>query len=106
MWEEIDRRRKEREEFERNIPKIVADYIEKGHRVLKSKYHKRWDKIVPARVSDLYRGSELQAALDIIELLDSGDFIGAEKKVQKSGAFQHERSHHSKDSRRLLRQWL
>jgi hypothetical protein len=45
----------------------VKEYIEKGHKLLKEKYWKDYEKIVPIRVNDLYRGMELNAFLEIIE---------------------------------------
>lgn len=45
----------------------IKEYIEKGHKLLKEKYWETYDKIVPIRVNDLYRGMELNAFLEIIE---------------------------------------
>ena len=41
-----------------------------------------WDKIVPIRLGDLYRGMELGCSLDIIEILNNGGhFSVAEDEI-------------------------
>lgn len=44
----------------------VIEYIERGHRILSSKYWETYDSIVPIRLADLYHGSELNYFLDIL----------------------------------------
>jgi len=65
-YEEDRRRHKE------NIPNLINEWNEKGTKILDSKYHELWIKIVPIRLDDLYEGMELKASLDIIEPLNKG----------------------------------
>ena len=83
--ERFEKIRKDEEEFKQKIPQIISEYIEKGHKILPQEHHALWDEIVPIRVNDLYHGMELQAALDIIEILNGDDFEKAKKKFYEQG---------------------
>lgn len=86
-------RRKESEKYEEelrkhteSIPDLTVEWIEKGKKVLDKKYLDLWNKCVPIRLSDLYRGFELGACLEIIEKLNEGcDLETAKKIIQDQG---------------------
>jgi hypothetical protein len=65
--------RRENDEFQKRVPEIINDYIERGHKILDEKYHKLWDECVPVRVNDIYHGLECNACLDLIQMLNNGD---------------------------------
>lgn len=74
-----EQRRTQQEAYERElqehkskIPELTTEWIEKGNKILDKKYHELWAKIVPVRLSDLYRGFELGSCLDIIKSLNEG----------------------------------
>lgn len=58
-------------EHEKAIPRLTQEWIEKGKKILDSKHHDLWIKIVPVRLKDIYRGFELGACLDIVEQLNN-----------------------------------
>jgi len=70
--EEIERRKKEREEHEKAIPKLTEEWVEKGRQILEAKYMKNWERCVPIRLNDLYDGMELGACLEIVKELNAG----------------------------------
>lgn len=81
--ERHEKMKKEQEEFIQKIPQIICEYIEKGHKILSHEYYHKWDEIVPVRVNDIYRGLELQAALDVIEILNKENFEKAKQKFKE-----------------------
>ena len=65
-------------EHKAKIPQLTLEWEEKGHSVLDKKYWDLWDRCVPIRLSDLYRGMELGCTLEIVEKLNAGcDFSEA-----------------------------
>lgn len=83
--EYFDEFKRKEAEFKRKASDLIAKYREKGHEILDSKFHERWDEAVPVRVGDIYHGMELQAALDVIELLNKGENEAAKKKLFGQG---------------------
>ena len=76
-FDEAERKRNEEYEAEKrkheeSIPELTKEWIEKGNNILDKKYHETWAKCVPIRLSDLYRGMELGATLDIVKELNAG----------------------------------
>lgn len=77
LFERKEQERKELEEYERElqehkdaIPSLTEQYREKARGVIAEKYLELWDKIVPARLEDLYRGMELDCWLELIAVLN------------------------------------
>jgi hypothetical protein len=66
-WRENYRREEERHKA--SIPELSKEWIEKGHRILSEDKWELWDKCVPIRLGDLYRGMELGQCLDIIKTI-------------------------------------
>lgn len=69
---EEEKRQIEEEEraFKERLPKVINGYIAKGKNVLEPQYLPLWNKIVPIRLDDLYKGMELNCWLDLIEVLN------------------------------------
>lgn len=63
---------RQKREHKKAIPKLTIEWTEKGKKILDKKHHKRWAKIVPIRLGDLYRGMELGNCLEIVEQLNKG----------------------------------
>ena len=91
---EFDKAQQEwREEYERKeqehkakIPELTKEWMENGREVLSSDKWAFWDKIVPIRLGDLYRGMELGASLEIIKILNTdGTLDEAKKKIESQG---------------------
>ncbi len=85
-FDEADRKRDEdyQEEIRKHkeaIPELTKEWIEKGKEILDEKYHADWIKCVPIRLSDLYRGMELKATLDIVKELNAGRSMLDVKKI-------------------------
>lgn len=69
--------RKEHEEYERKelefkakIPQLTEDYKKRARGIIPEEYLELWNKIVPIRLNDLYRGMELDCWLAFIEILN------------------------------------
>lgn len=69
FYEEI---RREEEAHASQIPALTQEWTNKGQAVLDAKYWEKWSDCVPIRLSDIYRGAELGACLDIIKPLNNG----------------------------------
>lgn len=77
---------KEKEEHKKNIPSLTEKYNELGREILDEEYWEAWERCVPIRLDDLYRGMELQCCLDIVKILnDSRNFKKAEKVLNEQG---------------------
>ncbi len=79
--ERIKRYKKQEEEHKQAIPKLIETWKAKGREVLTEDKLELWDKIVPIRLNDLYRGMELGNCLDIIKILNNGTFEEAKKAI-------------------------
>lgn len=78
--------KKECEEHKKQIPTKVDKWRAEGRKVLDEKHWEFWDKIVPVRLDDLYRGMELGASLDIIKVLnETGDLDKAKEIIESQG---------------------
>lgn len=73
--------RKEEELHKEAIPKLTLEWIEKGHKILDKQYHELWEKCVPVRLGDLYRGMELGMCLDIVKELNDGCCLEHAKEI-------------------------
>lgn len=77
---------RERREHKEKIPELSQMWMEKGREVLSKDKWEYWDKIVPIRLGDLYRGMELGMSLDIIKILNSGGTLDeAKTKIENQG---------------------
>ena len=56
-------------------------YIDKGHKILDSKYWKAWDECVPIRLNDLYRGMELNQCLILVERINKNISFSEVKEI-------------------------
>jgi ribosomal protein S21 len=84
--DEAERKRHEEYEAENKrheeaIPRLTEEWIEKGKTILDEKHHELWNKIVPIRLGDLYKGMELGDCLDIVKELNAGCELDAAKKI-------------------------
>lgn len=85
-FDEAQRKRHEEYEAENKrheeaIPQLTKEWIEKGNTILDKKHHELWAKIVPVRLSDLYKGMELGACLDIVKELNDGCELDKAKTI-------------------------
>lgn len=76
-FDEAERKRQEEYEAENKrhedaIPELTKEWIKKGQEILDIKYLIAWNKCVPIRLGDLYKGFELGACLDIVKELNKG----------------------------------
>lgn len=84
--ERRERREKEKQEHEAKIPELTKVWMEKGREILTEDKWEKWDKIVPIRLNDLYRGMELGHSLDIIRILNNnGTLDEAKEKIESQG---------------------
>ena len=85
-----NREREWREEYEReekehkdNIPNLIPIYREKARGVILEDQYEYWDKIVPIRLDDLYRGMELDATLDLCKIMRD-ESMPYEERIKKA----------------------
>jgi len=82
----------EKKKHEDAIPLLTDEWIKKGHEILTPDKFELWDKCVPIRLRDLYRGMELSWCLELVELLKIKNYDEAIKVHHKQG--HSEMSHH------------
>jgi hypothetical protein len=75
---------REQKEHQERIPELSKEWIEKGREILAENYLIKWDDIVPARLSDLYKGMELGCCLDIVKVLNNNVTLDEAKAVINS----------------------
>ena len=71
--EEEEKRQQELKTYKERIPELTTYYREKARGIIPENKLKYWDRIVPIRLNDLYRGMELDCWLDIIKVLNNED---------------------------------
>lgn len=76
-----DKYKEEERKHKESIPELTKEWIEKGKSILDEKYIELWNKCVPIRLSDMYRGFELGACLDIVKELNAGCELKTAKKI-------------------------
>ena len=76
-----DRYEEEKRKHEESIPELTKEWIDKGNKILDKEYHELWSKCVPIRLSDLYRGMELGACLDIVKELNNNCSLDEAKAI-------------------------
>lgn len=58
-------------EFHVKIPQLIIKYRQRARGIIPDKNLEYWDKIVPIRLNDLYKGIELDCLLEIISELNT-----------------------------------
>ncbi len=77
---------KEEEEFQALLPSLIENWKQKARSILAEDKLDYWDRIVPIRASDLYRGMELDNCLDIVKILNNGgSFEDAKVLIDSQG---------------------
>lgn len=79
--------KKKKKEFEDKIPELIEEYKKKARNIIPSDRLELWDKIVPIRLNDLYRGMELDCWLDIIEIFNDTNLSDDVKLVKAKDMF-------------------
>lgn len=62
-------------EYEKKIPELTKSYIEKGHQIIAPSYWTKYDEIVDASLHGMYKGFDLDCALELIQMLNNKDDI-------------------------------
>lgn len=75
----INNRERQELEHKQNIPNLAKMYMGKGRLVLDVDKWESWDKVVPIRLNDLYKGIELQNCLDIVKILNNSGTLNEAK---------------------------
>ena len=70
---------RQEEAHKAKIPKLTAEWMQKGREILSETYWELWDKCVPIRLDDLYQGMELGDCLDIVKILNDGGTLNEAK---------------------------
>ena len=64
------------------IPELTKAYIEKGHQIISPSYWTKYDEIVDASLHGMYKGFDLDCALELIQMLNNNEKIfEVEKKM-------------------------
>ena len=76
----------EDEKHTNDIPHLTKKWIKQGHKILDKKYWNEWERCVPIRLGDLYKGWELGCCLELIEILQKqNDFTKAKEVFNGQG---------------------
>lgn len=75
--------KQQREEHQKQIPRLTKEWIQKGKEVLDEDKMDRWREIVPVRLNDLYQGMVLGNTLEVIKLLKEGKEEEAKETIWK-----------------------
>lgn len=78
-WKESLQRRDE--EHKARIPELTVEWIKRGHSILDEEYWPEWDRCVPIRLNDLYKGMELGNCLSIVDCLNKGGTLDSAKEI-------------------------
>ena len=81
----LENLKKEKEEHNNSIPEKILYYNKLGKEILDEEYHELWEKCVPIRLGDLYRGMELDCTLDIVKELNENGFEKAYEVLCNQG---------------------
>lgn len=74
----------EKKIHEETIPEQTKEWIARGEKVLDLKYLSEWNRCVPIRLGDLYKGWELASCLEIVGELNEGvDFKTVKEIIDK-----------------------
>ena len=73
--------RKEEEEAKAKAEAKVPDWIKRGERFIYPERAEEWKKCVEERAGDLYHGMDLDAAIEIMEKLESGATLDEAKEL-------------------------
>ena len=60
---------------------MTEKWVKKGKQLLSEDKWKLWEEIVPIRLGDLYRGMELGATLEIVEILNNNGTLEEAKNA-------------------------
>lgn len=83
VWKEHEEYEREKKEHNDNIPNLTQKYCEKARGVILEDQYEFWDKIVPIRLKDLYRGMELDATLDLCKIMRD-ESVGYDERIRKA----------------------
>ena len=76
-----DKLKREEEEYKAQIPTLEEEWKTNGRTFLKEKYWAYWDKCVPIRLNDLYRGMELGNLQELLVEYDKNKDLGKVKEI-------------------------
>ena len=76
--------RKEQEEAKAKAEAKIPDWIKRGEGFIYPERAEEWKKCVEARANDLYHGIDLDAAIEIMEKLESGATLDEAKELLDS----------------------
>lgn len=80
---ELEEYKREEKEYKKNIPVKTEYWINEGKKVLHESKWFRWGNLVPISLNNIYRGMELGNCLDIIKILNEGNFENAKLELEK-----------------------
>lgn len=92
--EALEKQEEARIQEEMKALEKVPARVERGFKII-DKAHKKWDDCVAIRSRGMFYGTEIDHALDVMEVIKTGDFAKAHKMLLDSG--------HSRESWELIR---
>lgn len=70
LHKEHEEYERKKAEFKAKIPQLTDEYRKRARGIIPVEHLEYWDKIVPIRLNDLYRGMELDCWLELIAALN------------------------------------
>ena len=75
----------EKKNIKNKIPELTKYWIKEWHKVLSQDKWDEWDRCVPIRLGDLYKGMELGQCLDIIKTVKDNSIVAGIKVMKNQG---------------------
>lgn len=68
--EEVRKYKRRERKHKARLPKLIKEYKAMARGVIEEKYLEQWDRCVPIRLADIYRGFDLECTLELIKVLN------------------------------------
>lgn len=78
-----DEHERKEKEFQERIPELTKKYRDEARGVILESEYDFWDKIVPIRLSDLYKGMELGCTLDLCRIMRN-EKLAYDKRLRRA----------------------
>lgn len=75
----------EKKNIKNKNSELTKYWIKEGHKVLSQDKWDEWDRCVPIRLGDLYKGMELGQCLDIIKTVKDNSIVAGIKVMKNQG---------------------
>lgn len=79
----LDEQKRKRDEHKARIPQLAEEYKEKARGLVRESELEEWNRVVPIRLGDIYRGIELDQTLDCCRVMRD-ETLTREQRLRKA----------------------